>query len=622
MSYFVSILTTAILFCALILLLASKPMHSKKITVAALTIAGVFGLVIYGYGYMAVTKNLPLAVLKALLAVCSSFVGGNEYSSIAAAPLMQSVWMQILCNFIRLCALYVTTSAVVTAISAEALKKFRLWVARRGKLNLIFGVTKDSVDFGKELLQTKNGSVVFIAEEVDSAKSAAIAKAGCVLRSDDHALEADVKFLKSIGFRRKNRAVTLYALDPNPAENLKYALKILHSLEEKEADPKFLRLVIQGQEETAVNQLQASSEKYGFGFVTVVNEPQMTARLLTMEYPPCKTISFDKNGKATEDFEMLLVGFGQVGQAVLKSLIMNGQFAGSRFRAAVFSPDCKAEDGNFSHRFRQIFKEYDVTFYEHDARSNQMYDYLETHGTTLKYVAVCTGSKKLNREIAEDLTAYLLNLGLTVPVYQCSRGGVEFCHPNGAAVTHKIYRCNLLCTHNLDAMAMIVNHRYQSSSEKTALEHWMECDYFNRQSNRATADFVPSFLYAVGKSKKEVLEGDWKLSKKQLENLAITEHLRWCAFHFCMGFSPMTQKEMQKRGKAYRKQLEKGEEPSIRVSKNLSGRTHACLVPWEKLEEVAQRESRYTGSVTDYKALDRKNIRIIPELLEEVAKNS
>ena len=94
MIYIVSILVTAILFLLLILLLAVKPEISKKITVGALAIAGGTGLLIYGYGYMVITKNFALAVLKALLAVCGSFVGRNEYANLSSIPFMNTIGMR------------------------------------------------------------------------------------------------------------------------------------------------------------------------------------------------------------------------------------------------------------------------------------------------------------------------------------------------------------------------------------------------------------------------------------------------------------------------------------------------------------------------------------------------
>ena len=85
MEYIISTLITASLFFILILLLASKPKIAKIMTLTTMGIGGIFGLAIYGYGYAIVTENFLLAILKAVVAVCGSFVGNNEYGDIAAA---------------------------------------------------------------------------------------------------------------------------------------------------------------------------------------------------------------------------------------------------------------------------------------------------------------------------------------------------------------------------------------------------------------------------------------------------------------------------------------------------------------------------------------------------------
>ena len=565
---------------------------------------------------MVTTENFALAVLKALLAVCGSFIGRNEYANLSSIPIMNTWWMQILCTAVQVCALYATASAVITAIGAEALKRLRLWVARRRKLHLIYGVNEDTLAFGKDLLKRKLGAVVYVANQPSASAATAIAQAGCVLWTDARALRADKKFLSALGFGGANRCITLYALSKNASDNIRYAREMLATLKEQGTAPERLRLVILGQEELAISQLQVAPGRYGYGFVTVVNEPGMVSRLLMLKYPPCNTVSFDENGKACEDFEALLIGFGQVGQAVLKALVMNGQFEGSHFRTAIFSPDFHSIDGRFSDQFNEISQNYEITVYESDARSRQMYTYLREHREKLKYVAVCTGSEKLNQEIAEELAAYFSSRQQSVPIYKCSHSGIEAYDSDGTSTAHKIYCSELLCDNTLDEMAMVLNHRYQAASDKTALENWMVCDYFSRQSCRASADFVPAMLRAAGRTAAQAAQGDWQLTQAQLENLSRTEHLRWCAFHYCMGFSAMGDAEFRNRAEIYRQQLETDGKASIRIGKNMQGRTHACLVSWEELDALSEKEAAVTGKYVDYKALDKENVLAIPELLQ------
>ena len=614
MRYIIGLLTTAVLFLILILILAVKPSHSKKITFTTLAIAGISGLLIHTYGYLAVTENFVLAILKALLATCSSFVGGNRYGDFSSLPVMKTTWMQILCAAIQVCALYTTASAVITSLGTEALKKMRVWLFRRKNIHLIYGVNEDSLNFGRDLISRKEGLVIFVSSSASAATE--ISTMGSILLADSHAISADRTFLRKIGFHHK-RELTLYALEKNATANIHYAQKLLCGVKQYNIAPQQLRLVILGQEESAVSQLQATTDQYGYGFVTAVSEPQMVARLLALHYPPCETVAFDKDAKATEDFNALIIGFGQIGQTVLKTLIMNGQFEGSNFHAAVFAPDCKSADGSFFNQHPHLIKEYDISFYDSNAKSRKIYEYLHEHVSKLKYVAICTGNEKVNHELAEDLTSFFRLKGYSIPTFKCSHKGIEALSADGTVVkTYKLYTAPLLSSYDLDKMAMVLNHRYQNGSNNTALENWLLCDYFSRQSCRAAADFVPAMLRAAGKTREDVVNGDWDLTDTQTDNLSKTEHLRWCAFHYCMGFSPMDNEEFAARADIYRQQLAKDGVAKIRIGKNMTGRTHACLVKWDELDLLSLKEEAITGKYVDYKAMDTENVLAIPQLLQ------
>lgn len=614
--YVIVTLLTAVLFCAMILLLASKPKFAGKMTGAFIVIAAVGGLLIYGYGYAETAHSFPLAVIRALLAVCGMFVGNNDLSVISSTPLMQNTWMLLIFWVIHLFALYATASAAITTVGAEALKKLRLWLARRGQMNLIYGVNENSLAFGRELLVQKRGVVVYVDSKVDASQMAAIGSIGAVIRTDDSALSANRKFMRNIGISGVRRTVTLYALNKDAPSNIQYARAVLKSLQEQGVSVQQTNLVILGSEEAAVMQLQGSAGRYGYGSVAAIHEAEMVARLLTRTYPPCNCMEFDDQCKAKGDFEALIIGFGHVGQAVLKSLVMNGQFEGSTFRAAVFAPDCQSVNGSFSSRFQQILDNYEISFHPYDARSREMYDYLHCCGKKLKYIAVCAGSDKINHEIAEDLVAYLQGRGWNLPVYVCSYRGVKAYDSQGGGVTlNKLYRPELLSLTEMDHMAMVLNHRYQIPSDSTPLQNWLDCDYFSRMSCRAFTDFVPAVLRIAGRTKEQAIDGQWQFSDVQLENLSRTEHLRWCAFHYCMGFSTMSDDELDRRGQEYRRQMENSGAATIRIGKNMENRTHACLVSWEELEELAEKEAGYTGKRKDYQYLDSQNVLAIPELL-------
>ena len=605
-------LLTLLLFMATILLLASKPKFAGRLTSIFIFLAGAGGLFFYGYGFAVTIDNFWLATMRALLAVCRMFVGGYELGSISEAPLMRHSWMHLLFWIVHFLALYSLCSAAITSLGAGALRRLRLWLSRRGTLHVIYGVSDDTVALGRELLQQKQGSVVFVDSSSGAANAAAIADIGCVLRCDSSAICADSAFIRSSGMGRSGRKIHVYAMERLSSDNLRYARQLLDSMKAAGISPRQTELVIRARENAATASLQALGEQYGYGAVTAFQQADLAARTLIRNYPPCKYMSFDADGKATEDFEALIIGFGQVGQSVLRSLVMNGQFEASTFHASVFAPDCNSAGGYFFQNYGQLPKQYDISFHAFDGRSQQLYDHLAQRGKKLKYLAICISDETISLEIAENLTDHLQTLGLDIPIFRCDHRGVShFNAPDGKTLS--LYRPEVLSMKNMDHLAMLVNNSYQSDQTKTPWQHWLNCDYFSRMSCRAMADFIPAMLRIAGTTSDKAAQG-WSLTDAQLDNMSKTEHLRWCAFHFCMGFSPMSAEEYDAREAKYLQQTAAGEKP-LRVGKNIEGRTHACLIGWDALDDLSARESRLTGKPLDYKKMDTDNVLLIPKLL-------
>lgn len=609
--FIVVMVMTAMLVIGLVLSIA-KPKLAKGITAVFLTMAAVGGVAVYGYGYLMVCDNVILAVLQAVPAVVEMFVGGNQFSDISSAPLLQGGWAQTLFWLIHCYAVYTTISAVAVSVGTTLLRKVRLRLLHWSRLCLICGADENTVALGGELQSGGYGIPVFVDNREDPVLKGRIGECGGILRTDRQALGAGAGFLKSLGCHKKDRQITLYALGGNASENMAYAEALLSSLRQLGVAPEQTRLVIAAQEDLAVERMQVAAGRYGYGYVTAFQAPQLAARLLTRECPPCRCISFDEEGKATEDFEALIIGFGQMGQAVLRQLVMSGQFEGSTFHANVFAPDCQSVDGRIGSQFGGIFDAYSITLSPYDGRSRELYRYVQSRGQKLKYVAICTGNEKRNYELAEDLTAYFRRLRICVPVYLCSDSGVGICDENGIVHRHlSVYQPELLSNYSLDTMAMLLNHRYQQPTDKTPLQAWMECDYFSRQSCRAAADFVPAMLHMVGKTRRQVLEEGWLDTPAQLENLSKTEHLRWCAFHYCMGFRAMDDQTFHSRTLAYE------QDASVRIGKDMHNYLHACLVDWDALDALSEKEAAITGKNVDYKEMDRDNVLAIPQLLKQ-----
>lgn len=613
-------LYTVVLVCALVVNLAAKPKTTSRLTMCAMAITGVGGLLCYCYGHAYTSGNVVLAVIRAGLDSMCMFIGRNNFSAVSGSPFFSTALGLCVFWFVHLAAFYATASATVAALGSGLLRKLRLWLARRGELVLIYGSSRDALNFGSQLMGRKGLSVVFVDEGKSDGESAAVAM-GSLLRNDPSAASPDRRLIRSLGIRPGGRKVRLYAIKRQQGKNLQYAQRFLDALEDVGINPDQTSLTMLGNESSLEHDMLNSAARYGYGDVTVVNEAQLAARLMIKHAPPWDVVSFDTDGRALDGLHCLIVGFGRIGQEVLRSLVTNGQFEGAQFSAAVFDPNCRRSMGNFAAACAPMLRRYDVSFFEADGRSREMYDYLTQHGGSINYLAICTGNDELNDELAEELTEYFHRMEQNVATCVCSHSGLQIFRRGKKPAHHSLYSAGILYDLAQDEMAKELNQTYSAANGLDSEENWRRCDYFSRMSSRASADFAPAFVRMSGVDEKTVLGSDWDPPPALLENMGRTEHLRWCAFHYSMGFEPLSFDEVRQRAQLRREEIAQKGGSSIRITKDTKARRHACLVDWEALDELSALQEEKTGETVDYKSMDINNVLALPRLMRACSEN-
>ena len=609
----VVILSTALLL-AMVLNLALKPSFSARLTTVCMITAFIGGVFIYGIGFAESTGNVGLSMIRTAFCVIKMFVGINDLGSIAGTTPVATTASLIVFWIIHLLAFYSMASAAMFTLGEEALRYLRMILSARGDLTLIYGINERSISIGQECHSSGAGSVVFIAENADHNTISDLNNKGMSVLCGPAAVASEESVMKSLRISR--RKVTVYALDEHEDKDLFYALSLRDALEKAGLKPADTSVTLPGAEDIITSMLQVSEDRYGFGYVHVYDSAMLTARALIRTCPPWDLVRFGSDGRALEDFECAVVGFGRHGQAVLKQLLMNGQFAGSTFHAAVFSPNFENESGYMQTESHAIFENYDITSYSADGRSIEFYNYVEKHLGTLKLIAVSTGSEESDREISDHLMMYLKRHNAQhICVVRCGEGGVRYQETVGSPiVTADIYSLRFLSAKEADRDAILINSAYDNS-DRTDWEKWVACDSFSKMSSRASADFIPAFIKISGIPVEEILAGNWPPAQDMLEVLGETEHLRWNAFHFVMGYSPMSNEQFEEKAAHYKKCVAEGIECSKRITKDAVNRIHACLVPWDELDEVSAKEFAATGREVNYKQVDINNILKLPDIL-------
>ena len=610
----VVILSIAI-FTALVINMAVKPSYSARLTAVLMMISACGGSVIYGLGYTYVTQDIALSLIRTPFSVIGMYLGKNDLSAISGAPVV-STSAGIVCFWaLHLFAFYSIASAAMITVGAEGLRRLRLFLALNGDLTMIYGINEESLEVGRECLADGKKAIVYITDNDLPAQTKEINELGMAVLTGSAAARSGRQALAILKVRSRKR-IEGFALNGDGNENMSYATALMKGLEQMEVDPRKTSITLPGTEEILTEMLQVSEDRYGFGFVNVFDSTELAARAMIRLCPPWDFLSFDKDGRAAEDFDCIVVGFGKCGQAALRYLVMNGQFAGSSFHAAVFSTDIDRQSGYLFADCPELQNEYDIDFFGNDARSREFYTYLQNRIGSVKYIAVCTGNDEMNAEISDALMLFLKRVRSEhICVVQCTRNGVRYQESVGSPLmSKKVRSMDMLSADRIDRDAILINSAYDDS-DRTDWEKWVACDSFGKMSSRASASFIPALVKASGYTEQEITEEKWEPDGKLLDVLGETEHMRWCAFHFANGYRKMSEEELSRNIENYIRCREKGL-PLPRITKNAEQRTHACLIPYDRLDALSERENAVTGKNTDYRQLDINNVMMIPRILK------
>ena len=552
----------------------------------------------YGYGYSYKEGFSVAVIMKTIFAVCRMFYGIYDYTAIDGTPLFQYEVPKALFFVAHFTAFYLTASAAVALLGKRLMKHLRTTLLRWGDMCLVYDASPNSIRLtGKH---QKGRAVVLVTEHTDESVTAMAEELGGVEFPGGRALCADDKFLNGISVKGDRRRVDVYCIGSDPGRNLCYAEALLPALKAQGVSPKTTSLFLLGVSENRAAHLLARSERYGYGALFACTQYDLIARLVIKKRPPWEFVTFDADGRARGELRAVVVGFGKMGVAVLRQLVVNGQLEGSAFHAEVFDRRMDDLRGFMEACYPSLLSEYDITLHAADADSALFYQRLAAHTPNL--IVLCTSTRKQNAELADELHRLYSSRSGHPCIIQCT--------PDAVVIDEAEYRLDSVDVRGMDRTAMVLNHVYCGGPSAEA--DWNDCNAFSRDSCRAAVDFFPAFLKAANVSREEAVAGKWPPAPEILETLSRTEHLRWCAFHLAMGYTPMGEGEFASRCELYRRGELK------RITKNADAMTHACLVPWEQLDALSQRENAVTGGAVDYKAMDRNNVLAIPDILRQV----
>ncbi|MDL2273018.1 hypothetical protein LJC34_00470 [Oscillospiraceae bacterium OttesenSCG-928-G22] len=622
---------------SLVLLAARGRKCLLRATLITFAIAGLGGFFLYSAVYLPENPGVMDSVetlFRGIFSTGRMFLVNDDYSFLIERAdklwMVESLWYSVPFWLFHVLALFVSVSAVIGVFGRNLLDRLRFRFGVFETAYLIVGSGKRQLALAENILRhdgerkrpdTKR-LVVLLAEDISGADRDYIEDIGASALS--YSGGGFSSALRKAGFRSATwriGALKVFLMPEDEADTFDLLSRAYALAKESGIAKERLSFYALSKSEWLPSRLETLfGERVGYD-LHVFSEAELAARKLMQTLPPYKTIPI-KDGVAERNFTALFLGFGEMGRQILRRLVMNSQFMGSDFRAVLVDREIDSTLGQFAEHYPGLLENYTIECLACDVRSAEFYGALDTLRTEVNYVVVALGDDVLNLEIAYDLQCYFkkrdddLSPGIAVGVCDNTHvSGIAERNLTFFSNYHEVFSESTVIREDIDRMARAVSGIYSNcATEAEVLETWYKNDPFTRDSNRAVADFFPTYLHLAGLTENELLTADRSpLSAGQVEFLAQTEHLRWNAFHYAMGYEKMELAEMRR----YLLALKDAEEDPAECRKNSDKRLHICLVPWEELQDVsiAYNEALISADIPserDFQQNDRLNVDNLP----------
>ena len=642
------IIATAIFLALLSTLSMSRAAVSKSIRFAFF-VSMVGGLLYYSMAFGAEVEtpaDMPAAAFKALAATAEMFTGNDHFDEITEAgkwilvdPASRAVYW-----LLHVLAVYATASALLAALGKELIRKLRYKFHPYNEVYLFYHVNDGSLRLAQESAGNRSVRILFIDETGDSEKDGKVRDVGGFI-IDEENFNADDRdrWLRFAGIRKNDRHILrIICLSDDDPGNKAFLHLIRRKLRNAEIAPRQVNISVRTTMFLQYSFLTNSTDPCGETYNIHVFTPwKMTARLLMTMAPLYKTVGFDGRCHADRDVNVLILGFGHMGQEMYRELIANGQFPESRFRAVIADRKIEARRSQFTADYPYIPEAYKTEFRKMEIPSEEFTSLLKEALPDFNYIAVCCGSPEENDRVIEIIRQYQYahpqKKSNKCILVQChNRGGMVYdcatddkCEkitapfadlPSFYSDYDRVHDMGFesLTDENVlrgraDLMAYAVNAVYAQEAGADPDDSWLRLDHYSRSSSRASADFVPAMLAAAGIKQEQADEAYFEEIRKNdpelLTEMGRMEHLRWNAFQISSGVIPMTVDDMRSRAAAGEKKIQKD------IPSWIIGGRHVCIMDWDGLDALSEEYSRLTGTPTDYKQMDINNVMNIPKIL-------
>ncbi len=401
----------------------------------------------------------------------------------------------------------------------------------------------------------------------------------------------------------------IFFMSPSEDENIFSTFSFVESLSEKlvKSSKEQIHLFVKIESDNLQQVFEEQFNKKGKNIeYSVFSEGELIAFDLIQKYPATDYIAINtEKCIATENYEVLFLGFGRNGISMLRRIIEQSQFVGSNFKATVVDSALDDIEGSFLTTYPAIKENYSLSFIAESVTSTHFFDSLKKESKSLKQIIISLGNDEFNVKTAIEVFTFLQQINKeTIDILVVVNKPNQFTYLHDSTVYNSIrfigqqdiiYTEDIIVKEAISQKAKAVHTSYCKG--KTDVPKWSHLSYIKKTSNISVALHIKVKLALLGLSKNldtfssaEDFKRYLNEHKEKLENLAKTEKLRWNALYFTQGWQ-----------KWYLEDIPKNNENGQDGIKKL----HACLVSWEELAAV---DKHFNQEVGTYQSYDVNNI--------------
>ncbi|MFZ4400351.1 MAG: hypothetical protein ACOYO1_09975 [Bacteroidales bacterium] len=573
--------------------------------------------------------------LRAIFSAGRLFVLGNDLIEVPES-IKENPAFLLWFSFIGSSAVFISTSILLNLFGKRMITKIEIWLNSSKENHIFLGVNDASLSLAIDIIRKNKKSQVIFIKRIDKDEDASLylqlEESGALiinresiidslkLESEEgifhtHKVYSDHKNLNKLGLIKKvyKSSSHLYFLTSKEEWNMNMARSVLNEIDTSALKHKLVMHIRTNSpelEEAFYESLKNVSKNIQFN---LLNHSEIAARQLVIKHKPIDWIEKDTNKAiAISDFNVMIIGFDQTGNAVLRKLIEYGHFEGSKFKAVVIDKSVQAKKGRFANSFPGIISNYSIDFYETEAGSSVFFDLIRQHMDTMDYIVINLGDDALNITTALDIQQYILKNSIRkIKIIAQVKNNESYKQLFTSSLSVNIFIFGrtmdmfteaIVVRGHFEAMAKKIHEYYNLKKPLNKRRFWEDLSKTEQSTNISEAEHIYVKISMAGlktddiKQIENVSEFENYLGPEKMKNLAKGEHISWNSVLYTNGWSQWKLKEIPDESNIQKDEIRK---------------LHACLVNWEDLKLVGERFGE------NYYQYDYESITDIYKLIKE-----